>query len=353
MLLNRIASVTRLGEVFKNILRPTQMVYITEPIGWSIKWDGNLLVKYLAKYFTCRCSSSDWGVRSQIRHYGSINTICDKKGIKNKKSRFSVLTWFHILDTDYRTRLIPDLNNKIDVVHTACQLSRERLIQNGLDPQKIVVIPLGIDLDIFKCFSAVEKQQIKKELNLPQDKIIIGSFQKDGTGWGEGTEAKMMKGPDIFCDAVIRLAKNFNIHVLLTGPARGYVKNRLQKSGIGFTHKYLKNYPEIVNYYNALDLYLITSREEGGPKAIFESMACGVPLVTTRVGMVPEVVNDNADGLVAAVDDVDAIYQKAASILTESDTRDRIIKNALSHVKQYEFSKIAENYFDKIYSRFI
>jgi glycosyltransferase involved in cell wall biosynthesis len=59
--------------------------------------------------------------------------------------------------------------------------------------------------------------------------------------------------------------------------------------------------------YRALDVSLVASRQEGGPKTVLESLAAGVPLVTTRVGQAPELVADGENGLLSDVDDVDSL----------------------------------------------
>jgi glycosyltransferase involved in cell wall biosynthesis len=61
----------------------------------------------------------------------------------------------------------------------------------------------------------------------------------------------------------------------------------------------------------------VTSRQEGGPKAVLESLAAGIPLVTTRVGQVPELVRDGENGLLADVDDEEALI--AAVLRIHSD----------------------------------
>jgi len=98
-----------------------------------------------------------------------------------------------------------------------------------------------------------------------------------------------------------------DLHVLLTGPARGYVRRELARLGIPYRHMYAKDRAELARAYRALDVYVVASRQEGGPKGILESMASGVPLVTTRVGQAQEVAVDGENALVVEVDDVDAI----------------------------------------------
>ena len=51
-----------------------------------------------------------------------------------------------------------------------------------------------------------------------------------------------------------------------------------------FAHHYVESREELAKCYHALDIYLVTSREEGGPMALMESMSSHVPVVSTRVG---------------------------------------------------------------------
>jgi glycosyltransferase involved in cell wall biosynthesis len=197
------------------------------------------------------------------------------------------------------------------------------------------------------------KKIIKKQLNLPLDKIIIGSFQKDGKGWGDGNEAKLEKGPDFFCDVIEKLSQKYSVHVLLTGPARGYVKKRLEKSGVSFTHRYLKDYKEIVKYYHALDLYLIASRQEGGPKALLECMACKVPFVSTAVGMAPDIIQDNHNGLLVNIEDLTSMVEKASRIIDNKKFADSLVDRSVKDVQYYEWKIIAEKYYDLIYKNIL
>jgi glycosyltransferase involved in cell wall biosynthesis len=69
----------------------------------------------------------------------------------------------------------------------------------------------------------------------------------------------------------------------------------------------MRSRDELARAYHALDAYLVTSRQEGGPKAALEAPAAGVPLVTTRVGQAQELLVDEVEALVVDVDDVDAL----------------------------------------------
>ena len=95
--------------------------------------------------------------------------------------------------------------------------------------------------------------------------------------------------------------------VLLTGPARGYMQRELDTLGVPWEHVFARSRKDLARAYHALDVYVVASRQEGGPKAVLESMATGIPLVTTRVGQAPDLVEDGLNGLLCDVEDIEAL----------------------------------------------
>lgn len=194
---------------------------------------------------------------------------------------------------------------RIQVSHTEV---RDVILQTGIDPSKVFLIPIGINTSFFPFRDSFMKQNARIELGVPQSAFVVGSFQKDGVGWGEGLEPKDEKGPDVFVETMKRLKKDIpELFVMLSGPARGFVKKGLEEADIPYLHIYLRSYPEIAKLFQTLDIYVVASRQEGGPKAILESMASGVPLVTTRVGQAMDLVKHGENAFMTAVEDVDAL----------------------------------------------
>lgn len=188
-------------------------------------------------------------------------------------------------------------------------------LETGIDPSKVFLIPIGINLDFFPLRRGEQKRDARAELDIPRSAFVIGSFQKDGVGWGEGLEPKLIKGPDVFLSTLKLLKKDIpELYVLLTGPARGYVKQGLDELQIPYKHVYLKSYPDVAKMFWALDLYLVTSRQEGGPKSILESMASGVPLVTTKVGQAMDLVKHGENAWMTEVEDVEALASYALQV---------------------------------------
>jgi glycosyltransferase involved in cell wall biosynthesis len=333
----------------RNFFSNKKIFYVVERANWSIKHDGLSITKNLK--FTSSITTTHYGIRNSIVHYGSINTfIHEIKGLRiPHKSNRVIVTWFHSAPNDSRIKYISEAIKYVDLWHTSCALTKKKLIQLGIPVNKIVQIPLGVNLNIFLPAKIKECLTLRKQFSIPDGKIVIGSYQKDGNGWEEGLEPKLVKGPDVFCDVVENLAKKKDIFVLLTGPARGYVKKRLEKAGIPYHHDFLNNPDEVASYYKVTDLYVVTSREEGGPKQILESMAGGVSVISTRVGMAPDVIIDGENGFIVEVEDAITLTQRAIQVLDNKNLRNNMIDEGLKTAQQYDWSIIAQQYEKNIY----
>jgi glycosyltransferase involved in cell wall biosynthesis len=242
---------------------------------------------------------------------------------------------------------------KFSKIHTASRIMEERLQAWGVPPDILTRIPLGVDLEHFRPTGNEEKAKLRNEMGIPQDAYVIGSFQKDGSGWGEGLEPKAIKGPDVLLKVIERLQKNYPIFVLLSAPARGYVKRGLEALKTPYRHIFEKDYRRIPRMFNAIDVYLLTSREEGGPEGVLESMASGVPFVGTSVGLVPDVVTHGKDGLLAASEDVNGLVEHVARLWEDPELGIQLKKKGLQTIKAYDWPLIADRYHQEIYAPLI
>ena len=216
---------------------------------------------------------------------------------------------------------------RIQVTH---ERMRTILLEGGIPSEKLVTIPIGIDCTAFTPKSAETACAAREEFGIPREAVVIGSFQKDGNGWEEGLTPKMVKGPDILCDALAILRRDVpELFVLLSGPARGYVKERLTALGIPFSHQVFSEAAQLSRCYHAVDAYVVSSRQEGGPKAVLESMASGVPLVSTSVGQATELVRHGWNGLLADGFTGEELAAHVARVLGDSDLRREMVKNGL------------------------
>ena len=199
----------------------------------------------------------------------------------------------------------PERLARIQVTH---EEMHELVLAAGVPAEHVFRIPIGIDLESFPRVDCERRTAARRALGLGEEAFVVGSFHKDGVGWGEGLEPKLIKGPDVLVAVLEQVRSRApELVVLLTGPARGYVRREAERLGIPVLHTVAGSRAELARAYHALDVYIVPSRQEGGPKGALEALAAGVPLVSTRVGQAPEVVTNERDGLLVDVEDVQAI----------------------------------------------
>lgn len=275
--------------------------YITENANWAVLEVAKDIVYNFSEVKGKIVNNTRFIRKDAYIHYGSLNVFLGDKSIKKRKGNKVIVTCFHIVDSDPRKHQITEKDKYVEQWHTSCEITKNKLIELGVAKDKIKIIPIGVDNRNYTPIDCVEKTLKKKKMGITQDTIVIGYFQKDGNGWGEGNTPKLIKGPDIFCNVVEKLAMNYRIHVLLSGPARGYVKKRLEQVNISYSHYEFKEAKFVSDLYKVIDVYMVTSREEGGPRAILESMASGVPIISTRVGQAPDIIENEENGILVAI----------------------------------------------------
>ena len=216
--------------------------------------------------------------------------------------------------------------HRVQVSHSEM---RDLVLSSGIDPQKVFLIPIGVNLSYFHLQTQRSRRETRLRCGIPESAVVVGSFQKDGVGWGEGLEPKLIKGPDVFLKAISLLKRRVpELFVLLTGPARGYMKAGLERLGIPYRHYFVDNYAEIGQFYQSLDVYIVASRQEGGPKAVLESMASGVPLVTTRVGQAMDLVRHGENGWMVEVEDAEGLAHWTEYAIDHRDSLENVIRCA-------------------------
>src|SRR5688572_6025196 len=100
---------------------------------------------------------------------------------------------------------------------------------------------------------------------------------------------------------------------------------------------------EMLEFYRSIDIYLCASRSEGTPNPCLEAAACGVPVVTTRVGNMPELVRHGANGLFVERNVAD-IAAKIAQLRDDPPLRAELSRNMLASIQSWDWRRQAENY---------
>lgn len=100
------------------------------------------------------------------------------------------------------------------------------------------------------------------------------------------------KGADVFIESLARLNGSWNAVVIGDGRLTHELQARAEALGIAERMRWAGFVPEAGRFMTALDVFVLSSRTEGTPIALFEAMSARVPVVATRVGGVPDVVSE-------------------------------------------------------------
>lgn len=182
-------------------------------------------------------------------------------------------------------------------------LSRE------IPSSKIDVIRNAVDLREVK--SPLSKVEAKRRLGISPDAFVIG------------TAARLMpvKRLDLFLSAAELVSKQVsNLAVVIAGEGRERASLEAQVSGTSLEKQvhFLGHRHDIYDVLRAMDLLLITSDHEGLPTVLLEAMALGIPIVSRRVGGIPEVVDHAVNGLLVDSNRPAEIAEAALQVLSDA-----------------------------------
>ncbi len=207
-----------------------------------------------------------------------------------------------------------------DALIAVSHLLKERMIELGCPPEKITVIGNGIDCERFRPMS---QDDARTALGLPLGRRIAISVG----------HLKEGKGFHILLDAIAALrdrGRDVMLVVVGDGPFRPHLEQQIQRLGLQESVKLAgaQQHENLPVWYNAADVFCLASASEGCPNVVLEAMACGLPVITTNVGV--ELVTSPALGILTersasefctAIDDAVQRTWNRAAIVAHAQSR--------------------------------
>ena len=173
-----------------------------------------------------------------------------------------------------------------------------------IDERRLIVIPNGIELGRFHPAPA-GRERVRRELGIADGAWVIGTV---GRVAAEKNHALLVAAVAPLLGEATRLV------IAGDGPLRAEVAELADKLGVArFVHLLgaRRDVPEILN---AFDTFVLSSNTEGLPLAIPEAMATALPVISTRVGGVPSVIDDGQTGFLVPPRDEKALHARAAEL---------------------------------------
>jgi len=188
---------------------------------------------------------------------------------------------------------------------------RDDLVALGVAPaEKFTVVRLGIDLDRRVDNDDTRRRETRRLMGLAQEAFVVGWVGRM-TG---------VKRTDLVVQALERLvARGVDAYVVLVGdgPDRERLERFAHELGVVKRCLFLGYQEDVARFYDAIDVLLLPSINEGTPVSVIEALAAGRPAVATRVGGVPDVVRDGVDGFLVDAGDADELAEKLAELAAD------------------------------------
>ncbi len=224
-----------------------------------------------------------------------------------------------------RKKIIAFTLNNSDRVISVSKALRDRMIEIGVKPEKIKVLYNGIDGELFK---PLNKFTIRNELKIDKNRkviLFVGNL-KPVKGLAYLLEA--------FTDIIKKERQDIEMIIIGEGELRKELEEKIKKYGIqNFVYILgTKPHHEITKWMNACDILCLPSLSEGVPNVILEALACGIPVVASNVGGIPEIINCSDYGILVEPGNSHKLKQALLECL------DKIWDRELIHAYSKKFS---------------
>lgn len=275
--------------------------------------------------------SSLWAMHQYLsaNHFDVINTHSSTDSwlvslcLAWKKHRPRIVRTRHLSTAVHNNRGTLWLYNKGNdfIVTTGEQLRQTLHSHNGIALEKMKSIPTGIDQSRF--VPADNKNEIRQKLGLPLDKTIIGIL----------ATLRSWKGHEYLINAFAQLSRD-DIHLLIVGDGPQFENVQRQVSELGISDRVTMpgNQENVVPWLQSMDIFCLPSYgNEGVPQGIMQAMLCRLPIISTDVGSILEVLHPGENGLLVKTKDVDSIRESLEILVNDSEKREQFARYSLDY----------------------
>jgi glycosyltransferase involved in cell wall biosynthesis len=184
---------------------------------------------------------------------------------------------------------------------------------------------------------SVNHNNINKIKQRFQNKFLIGNI---------GELDNKHKGQYYLIEAMKKLQNTHpNIHLILLGKGideQKYKDQSKELSNITFEGFVLN----VGDYISCFDLFVFPSLHEGLGSILFDIMQFKVPIIASNVGGIPDIIQDNQNGILVPPKNSDAIYEAIVKLYNNKDLREKLANCALADIENYSFENMTNRYLE-------
>jgi glycosyltransferase involved in cell wall biosynthesis len=206
-------------------------------------------------------------------------------------------------------------------VVTVCQPFANHLAKLGVRKNKITILHNSVKPFVEP--HAEEVERTWRKLGIADDEAIILSV---GRLSQEKGHADLIRAAAILSG--LPEAPRFRVAIVGDGPEREPLSRLALELGVQQRIKFAGFQREMGPYYAMATVLAVPSHSEGSPNVVLEAMAAGLPIVANEVGGIPEILEQDATGLMVTPRSPDAMARAILRVLTDDELRERIAATA-------------------------
>lgn len=211
---------------------------------------------------------------------------------------------------------------------------RQRCVTAGVRPDRCLVIENGIDLDYYRRTQTTV--EAKQRLGIAPNRLVVGAVGR----------LSSEKGFDLLIQAIGRLVEqhvDLQLVVVGEGDQRATLEHEVVRLGLTDRVLLAGYQSDTLAWYQAMDVYCLSSLTEGLPNVVLEAMALEVPVVATKVAGVPGLLGHGGSGVLVEPGDVAALTAALAGLLADAAARRRFGEAGRQTIESnYSFAKRME-----------
>jgi glycosyltransferase involved in cell wall biosynthesis len=232
------------------------------------------------------------------------------------------------------------------VVVTGGDTTRRDLVErDGLSSARVASFPIGLDVEYFR--PAPPDHDLRLELGVSKEHLLVGLI----------SYLRSYKGHEYFVEAAGMLAAqrdDVTFIIVGEGPEEQSIRTRIERLGLAGRIRMLGFRTDLLNVFRSFDVFAIPSVEgDTIPQVLMQALAMEIPVVSTTVGSIPDVVIEGETGFVVPPRDSRALADRIARLLDDAALRRRLGAQGRSLVQRcYSLDKMLDR-MEGIYHRLV
>ncbi|MCP4766456.1 MAG: glycosyltransferase [Gammaproteobacteria bacterium] len=216
-----------------------------------------------------------------------------------------------------RAKLLQRFEKLIEV----CESTRQESIKRGIDPKKTITIQTGIDLDAAQNIRQDQRDNIRADLGIQPNQIIIGNLAR----------LYPEKGQKHLLDTVpkvLQACPDARFWIVGDGPLLTQLQRQASSLGIEKQTRFMPFQDDFRRVTAALDIFALPSLAKGAPMVIYEAMALALPIITTDVADNAETLEHEKSALLVQPGDTQGLANAILRLATDTNLRAKLGQTA-------------------------